>query len=167
MYNLLYKAWISALALFSIAALTDVLDGALARYLSQETELGACLDPLADKLLIISSYVTLFAMDIPYTAIPLWFVVFVFAKEAIQVCAGLYIYLWYPIVSIKPTRLGKATTVFQSICIVLFFVHAHMPFLTSHIYSSLLWGALVLNGVTLIHYGYIAYKGWMSCFVRK
>lgn len=111
----------SAFGLFIIAAVTDFLDGFFARYCNQKTLLGACLDPLADKILIASCLTALFVVDIPAFAIaPLLIIVF-FIKEAVQVIGAAYL-LYKSHSFIEPTFLGKATTVMHLSFIVLLFV---------------------------------------------
>ena len=69
--------------LFAVAAISDILDGWLARYLHEHTFLGACLDPIVDKLLVLSVFATLALFHTPLFALPRWFVMLVFIKESI------------------------------------------------------------------------------------
>src|SRR5690349_20790870 len=69
--------WGCAFLFFVVACLTDVIDGLLARLLNEKTLFGAFLDPIADKLLLISCFFTLAFVTTPLFLIPRWFVLFV------------------------------------------------------------------------------------------
>lgn len=98
-----------ALFTFIAAALSDAADGLLARLLKQRTELGAYLDPAADKLLNASSYITLAIMNL----LPSWLAVIVVSRDAI-ICLGLVILFWTShSVEIRPSWASKFTTAFQ------------------------------------------------------
>jgi cardiolipin synthase len=109
--------WGCAFFFFVFACLTDVIDGLLARLLNEKTFLGACLDPIADKLLLISCFFTLAFISTPLFSIPRWFVLFVVSKEIIQVAGALIIYRLRGHLDIQPTLLGKTTT-----CLQMFFI---------------------------------------------
>ncbi|OPY87640.1 MAG: putative CDP-diacylglycerol--glycerol-3-phosphate 3-phosphatidyl-transferase 2 [Smithella sp. PtaU1.Bin162] len=98
-----------ALLTFALAGLTDALDGTLARLLNRQTVLGAYLDPIADKLLLTASFVTLSILGI----IPSWLTVIVLSRDFI-ILLGIAI---LSIISIpyvvKPAFVGKVTTVLQ------------------------------------------------------
>ena len=79
------KEWLRlvALAIFVVAALTDALDGILARFLKQRTALGQILDPLADKILLVSAYIgLLFVATIPFRP-PLWITITIIFRDLI------------------------------------------------------------------------------------
>jgi len=98
-----------ALFAFTLAGLTDALDGTLARLLNRQTVLGAYLDPIADKLLLTASFVTLSILGI----IPSWITVIVISRDLI-ILLGIAILsiISVPYV-IKPAFAGKMTTVLQ------------------------------------------------------
>lgn len=100
----------SALVLFVAAALTDAIDGAVARIMDSRSELGAVLDPLADKLLQVSSFIVLTMIG----AIPYWLLVIVISRDVIILLgyAAIYFVAAKPM-AVDPTALGKATTFFQ------------------------------------------------------
>ena len=77
------RLYLEALAVFVVGGVTDALDGAVARLMSQQTWLGAYLDPVADKLLVISSFVMLGLIG----AIPPWFGVLIISRDAINTVA--------------------------------------------------------------------------------
>jgi CDP-diacylglycerol--glycerol-3-phosphate 3-phosphatidyltransferase len=73
--------------ILAIGMLTDNLDGRLARKLHQETELGRILDPLADKLAVAALAITLLLLG----AVPLWFAVALFTRDALILAGGIYL----------------------------------------------------------------------------
>ena len=109
------KFW--ALVLFLLASLTDLLDGWSARKLKQETEVGKFLDPLADKILVVSALVALVLLD---PLIPLWMVIVIVARDM------LITLMRYLAVkkggSLKTSRFGKIKTAFQMVSIIVIIV---------------------------------------------
>ena len=95
--------------LFSLAIVTDGLDGIAARIQKRKTKLGSVLDPLADKLLLASAYITLAILKL----VPLWVVIVVFSRDLVLALGWLVIYFSAGISIVIPTILGKATTVLQ------------------------------------------------------
>jgi len=95
--------------LFSLAIVTDGLDGMVARIQKHKTKLGSVLDPLADKLLLASAYMTLAILKL----VPLWVVIIIFSRDLVLMLGWLIIYFSTGISIVMPTILGKATTVFQ------------------------------------------------------
>ncbi len=109
----------TALALFIIASLTDALDGFIARVTEGQTELGRLLDPLADKLLLLSAYIGILWVDtLPYRP-PLWITVSVVFRDFLIVAGMIVIYFINRTLSIRPNLLGKLTTVAQMSALVL------------------------------------------------
>ncbi len=104
-----------ALAALLLAGLTDALDGTIARAANQRTRLGMYLDPLADKLLLTSGFVTLSALHL----VPLWVVILVVSRDVMLLAGTLLAQLTDSPVDISPTMLGKGTTVFQLAYLVL------------------------------------------------
>lgn len=110
---MLQQLWIQAGTLFMFAAITDFFDGLLARLLHQETTLGAYLDPIADKILIISCYSALAFIDLPVFKIPTWFFWLVVSRELMLIFSCAYFGAWKHMITIKPSRLGKYTAALQ------------------------------------------------------
>src|SRR3990167_3569236 len=110
--------WGIAFWLIILSALTDVLDGYIARIFNQKTFLGACLDPIADKLLILSVYFTLAFRQSPLFSIPVWFVVLVLLKELVLIAGVVFLYFKQYQLAIKPTLLGKLTMLAQTLFII-------------------------------------------------
>lgn len=109
------REWLrwAALALYALAGLSDALDGFVARRLNQRSELGARLDPLADKLTINLGLVFVASNAHFEPAIPLWFPVIVLTRDIVIVLGALLINEFYGPVRVKPRISGKITTVLQ------------------------------------------------------
>ena len=104
-----------ALGLFVTAAVTDILDGAIARRLNQRSRLGALLDPAADKLLMVSGFLFYTLAATLQVRIPGWLTFTVFIRDFL---IAIFAYLLYTRVHVKkfpPSNLGKASTVIQAI----------------------------------------------------
>jgi cardiolipin synthase len=99
----------AALAVFITACLTDALDGLIARLTNSQTELGAFLDPMADKLLIVTAFIVLAILE----RIPVWLVIIVVSRDIILTMGSLVIYFTGHSLTIKPSLIGKATTLLQ------------------------------------------------------
>lgn len=106
-----------AFFLFLIASLTDLVDGYLARKWRQETEFGKFLDPLADKILVISSFVTFILLD---EQIELWMVLLIILRDML-ITTLRYIGIKQG-QSIRTTMMGKVKTAFQMGAIVIILV---------------------------------------------
>lgn len=108
----------TALAIFVLCGLTDGLDGFIARTYHQRTKIGAFLDPLADKLLLTSSFVTLTLVNLPNT-IPFWVIVTVISRDVIISIGIAVLFMLGANVTIAPTKIGKLTTFLQITLIIL------------------------------------------------
>lgn len=112
---MIYRYYRLALLVFVAACLTDALDGMIARITNSKTEIGAFLDPMADKLLIVSSFVTLAILS----KIPVWLVITVVSRDIILTLGSMVIYFTGHSLTIKPSMLGKTTTVLQFLVVTL------------------------------------------------
>jgi cardiolipin synthase len=102
------------LAVFTAAALTDVLDGWVARRHGRASRLGAFLDPLADKLLLTASFVTLTYLK----ALPFWITAVVISRDVILVVGALLLHMVGIRIYPRPTWAGKAATFFQILAVL-------------------------------------------------
>lgn len=103
-----------ALAVFSVAALTDWLDGWVARSRGMASRLGAFLDPVADKLLLTAAFVTLTYLK----AIPFWITAVVISRDTMLVVGALTMHVAGVRIYPRPSWVGKAATFFQVLAVV-------------------------------------------------
>ena len=143
-----------ALLLFVLQAVSDMLDGFFARRMDAKTNLGSYLDPLADKVMLASSYIVLCLQGI----IPLWLVVMVLVRDLV-ISLGFLILLKRGLTtSPVPSFISKTTTVFQMLTIV-YVLWSYDRSLESFFY----WITALLTAVSGIQY---VVAGWVV-FSRK
>ncbi len=116
------ERYTEALIVFILAGITDSLDGLLARWLDARTTLGAFIDPLADKLLLVSSFVILaFLGDIPR-----WLAVLVIMRDVIILIGySVLFFVTGHAIEVRPTLIGKASTFFQLLTVIMALVALH------------------------------------------
>ncbi|HVX00872.1 MAG TPA: CDP-alcohol phosphatidyltransferase family protein [Candidatus Babeliaceae bacterium] len=144
------QSWSVALALFLAAAVTDAIDGALARWLHQQTLLGACLDPLADKSLIISSFIGI-AYTVGATFIPWWFIICICIKDLVLVLGSTYIW-WNKKLSVEPILLGKLAMVLQSAYGCYLLLKLLLGFSLSFLTTLFFWLMCIVSFMSFAHY---------------
>lgn len=101
--------WQFAFALFAIAGISDAVDGAIARRFDMRSELGAYLDPLADKALLVSIYVTLAIIGV----LPTWIAILVVSRDVMIVSAIILSWVMDKPVAINPLMISKMNTTVQ------------------------------------------------------
>jgi cardiolipin synthase (CMP-forming) len=107
-----------SIVVFSFAALTDALDGFLARTRNMQTELGAMLDPIADKFLLISAvFILSTKLPLPRT-IPIWFTVLVISRDVLIFVGIAVIDYIKGQIDIQPSLLSKMTTCSQILTVI-------------------------------------------------
>ncbi len=154
------QAYVTAFYIFVAAGATDGLDGWLARRFSWQSHLGGLLDPLADKLMVAASYISLGLMG----KLPWWLVVIVLTRDIVIVAAiAIWEYTVGP-VEINPTFLSKTNTVLQGLIVfVVLFELAYFPF--SHVlYHSLLLVITITTLASFFHYLWIGIGHIISRF---
>ena len=109
---LVVYGWLgAALLVFITAGATDALDGLIARRAGQRTSLGAWLDPMADKLLLVTTFVVLTLPTLPLTNhLPVWLTVIVITRDIVIVGVAAIVNLALGPRTFRPSLLGKATT---------------------------------------------------------
>lgn len=144
--------WGPAFGLFLGAAVTDSVDGTIARLFDQKTFLGACLDPLADKLLLLSIFATLAFINTPLFVIPQWFVVLVLLKEALQITGAVILYHRKGHLEVQPTLLGKATMLVQVAFICWLFACYFFNWMPVKTYHTMLGLMLIMIFAAFMQY---------------
>ncbi|MBA3002676.1 MAG: CDP-diacylglycerol--glycerol-3-phosphate 3-phosphatidyltransferase [Desulfurivibrio sp.] len=138
---------LAAFWVFVLAGVTDALDGFLARVLKQKTDFGAFIDPIADKLLLITSYVTLSVLGV----LPKWLAVIVVSRDVI-IWGGIGILMLYDRdFKIKPSLVSKVTTFLQLLTVVFYLGHEYVqPIFPLGIY--LIYSTAAFTILSGIHY---------------
>ena len=108
-WALLAGAWFPAFLLFLLAGLSDAVDGAIARTFDQHSELGTILDPLADKVMLVSVFVVLGYLG----QIPIWLTILVVSRDVLIVVGIVLCFMIEKPVTIRPLWVSKANTVAQ------------------------------------------------------
>lgn len=104
-----------ALGVFAVAALTDALDGWVARSRGLQSRLGAFLDPLADKLLLTAGFLTLTYLRV----LPAWVTIVVLSRDLMLVVGALLIHVMGGRLTPRPSLAGKLATFFQVLTVLL------------------------------------------------
>lgn len=148
---MIYHHYRIATVVFLAACVTDALDGLIARLKDQRTDLGAFLDPIADKLLIVSAFVTL----VLYGILPVWLVMTVVSRDVILVLGSMVIYYMGYEYKVRPSIIGKATTFLQLIVVTLSLI-LNIYGIKTHLMQILFWvtaGFTIASGVQYIARG--------------
>ena len=145
-----YRGW--ALVVFLAAGVTDLFDGLIARRTGQKTTLGAWLDPMADKLLLVTMFIMLTLPDIgSANRLPLWFTVLVLSRDIAIVATVAVINLAVGPRTFRPSIFGKiatATYIFTGVVTLYFnYLGVVSPAITLFVYAS-----LAITLVSAFHY---------------
>ena len=141
-----------ALIVFLIAGATDAFDGIAARQAGQKTTLGAWLDPAADKLLLVTTFVVLTLPNLGLVnRIPIWLTVLIISRDVGIVLTVAVVSLAMGPRTFKPSLLGKAATAFFIVtCVVVMFFNYLGT--TSVVVDVFIWGSLVITLASGIDY---------------
>src|SRR6266478_5706796 len=124
-----YHFYWEALVVFALGGVTDFLDGFTARRMNQQTALGAYLDPVADKLLVITSFIMLGLID----GIPEWLAVVVVSRDIlILIGYGIIYLLVEERPPVKPSLIGKYSTMLQLLTLGVSLALLHDDFILGH-----------------------------------
>jgi cardiolipin synthase len=138
-----------ALYIFIGAAITDALDGTVARWFDCRTEIGAILDPFAEKLLLLSSFITLTISG----QLPGWLLSVVVIRDIVLVFGYLMVSFYISEhVAVRPSYLGKAATCFQLACVVGALVSLNE--IDPPVWITILYLTAAITSMTGLHYGY-------------
>ncbi len=145
-----YGRYQLALALFIAQAVSDLLDGFFARMMHKKTDLGAWLDPIADKVMLMSSYLVLGFQQI----VPFWVVAIVLFRDLVVLLGFIILHLASYRVAPAPSLLGKATTLLQMITILYVLWSTTREFQSYFFYATA--GLTVASGFQYILLGFTA-----------
>jgi cardiolipin synthase len=150
--GIVYHRYGTVLIIFLISGLSDLFDGLIARKYGQKSRLGALLDPMADKLLLCTSFLLL-TFPGPSVSIPVWLTIVVFGRDIIIVVSAVAITMTTGFTKFDPTFFGKASTMVQILCVlgVLLVNHFRLP---PHWIYWLFYVTLVLTLFSGLHYIY-------------
>jgi cardiolipin synthase len=161
---LFYRRFILALAVFVCAGLTDGLDGLLARRFDQRSQLGTVLDPIADKLMMVTAFIVLsmrsiFPAPVPsHLPVPFWVTITVISRDVFIIVGAAAINIMTGFRGFRPSWLGKVNTTVQIVAIAAIMFAASVPYYTGYylptIYATVFTFA-VLSG---LHYIFFASK---------
>src|SRR5215470_512286 len=161
---LFYRRFVLALAVFIVAGVTDGLDGLLARRFDQRSQLGTILDPIADKLMMVTSFVVLsmrsvFPQPVPsHLPIPFWVTIAVISRDVFILVGAAAINIVTGFRGFRPSMLGKINTTVQIFAIAAIIFAASFPYATGYylptIYTTVFTFA-VLSGA---HYVFFVSK---------
>jgi cardiolipin synthase len=149
---------VQALALMFIAGLTDMLDGAIAKRFNLQTAVGAYMDPIADKLMLVSAIVSLFIID----QAPLFLFLAVFFRDVIIIMGAIAYEMVTHRLKMEPTFLSKATTTVQIIFVLLILLSMAVP-LPLWIIQAATWLTFIITCLSGVQYMVL----WMLKAVRE
>ena len=141
-----------ALLVFAAAGVTDALDGLLARRAGQRTTLGAWLDPMADKLLLVSTFVVLSIPGLGLAnPLPIWLTVLIISRDVVIVLTVIIVNLAIGRRTFRPSTLGKAATALYMVTAVTAMFFNYRGYHSSFV-DVLVYGSFVITVVSALHY---------------
>jgi cardiolipin synthase (CMP-forming) len=145
----------AATVLFLLAAVTDGLDGLLARKLQQKTVLGSFLDPMADKLLLTAAFITFTIPTVPLVLhIPTWLTVLTISRDVIIAVSVLIIHLQTQHTQFPPSLLGKCTTAVQLLTVGVCMLANFAAPLAITLFPLVQYSTLAFTVASGLHYAY-------------
>jgi cardiolipin synthase len=145
-----YLGW--ALLVFALAGLTDALDGLIARWSGQNTSLGAWLDPMADKLLLLSAFVVLSVPGLGLeNRLPVWLTVLVISRDVVIVLTVAIVNLALGPRTFRPSVFGKvatATYILTAIVAMFFNYRGYR----SPLFDTFVYASAAITLVSALHY---------------
>jgi CDP-diacylglycerol--glycerol-3-phosphate 3-phosphatidyltransferase len=139
-----------ALGIFILGVISDAIDGYIARESKQKSKAGLILDPLGDKLLLMSGFICLSMLKEFELRFPLWVTFIVISRDAIILLGAIVIFIVKQDIAILPTRWGKLTTVFQMLAVTLVLIQ--LPFAPIFWWLAVLF--TIVSGLDYIKRGF-------------
>jgi len=159
---LFYQRFIVALAVFVCAGLTDGLDGLLARRFDQRSQLGTVLDPIADKLMMVTAFIVLsmrsiFPAPVPsHLPVPFWVTVAVISRDVFIIVGAAAINIMTGFRGFRPSWLGKVNTTVQIVAIAAIMFAASVPYATGYYLPTVYATVFTLAILSGLHYIFFA-----------
>jgi len=161
---LFYQRFVLALAVFAIAGFTDGLDGLLARRFDQQSQLGTVLDPIADKLMLVTAFIVLsmrsvFPQPLPsHLPVPFWVTVAVISRDVFIIVGAAAINIMTGFRGFRPSWLGKLNTTVQIGGIAAIMFAASVPYYTGYYLPTVYVTVFALAILSGLHYIFFASK---------
>ncbi|HEV8189714.1 MAG TPA: CDP-alcohol phosphatidyltransferase family protein [Pyrinomonadaceae bacterium] len=161
---LFYQRFLLALGIFILAGITDGLDGLLARRFNQKSQLGTILDPIADKLMLVTSFVVLsmrsvFPQPLPsHLPVPFWVTVAVISRDVFILVGAAAINIVTGFRGFRPSMLGKINTVVQIFAIAIIIFAASVPYGTGYYLPTLYSTVFAFSVLSGAHYVFFVSK---------
>ncbi len=161
---LFYQRFILALCVFVLAGVTDGLDGLLARRFDQRSQLGTILDPIADKLMLVTSFVVLSMRTVfpqplpPHLPVPFWVTVAVISRDVFILVGAAAINIVTGFRGFRPSLLGKINTTVQIAAIAAIMFAASVPLGTGYYLPTIYTTVFVFAVLSGAHYVFFVSK---------
>ncbi|MGD2116719.1 MAG: CDP-alcohol phosphatidyltransferase family protein [Chromatiales bacterium] len=147
-WALLEQQFLLALVLFFIAGVSDGLDGFLAKHYHWQSRLGGLLDPLADKALLVSSFLCLGGLGL----LPSWLVALVILRDVVIVSGALIYTIQIEELNAQPSLVSKLNTLLQILLVLLVVVAQGVYPLPAIITQSMIWAVTITTVLSGIDY---------------
>jgi len=155
---LFYQKFVLALIIFVVAGITDGLDGLLARRFHQQSPLGRILDPIADKMMLVTSFVVLsmrsvYPIPLPkHLPVPFWVTITVISRDVFIMISAAAINMVSGFRAFRPSLLGKVSTAVQIFAVAVVILAAQTRFGTGYYLPTVYAAVFTLALLSGIHY---------------
>ena len=161
---LFYRRFVLALIVFVLAGITDGLDGLLARRFNQKSQLGTILDPIADKLMLVTAFIVLSLKSVfpqplpPHLPVPFWVTVAVISRDVFILVGAAAINIVTGFRGFRPSMLGKINTTVQIAAIAAIIFAASVPYGTGYYLPTIYTTVFALAVLSGAHYVFFVTK---------
>src|SRR6476620_9243789 len=161
---LFYQRFLLALGIFVLAGITDGLDGLLARRFNQKSQLGTILDPIADKMMLVTAFVVLtmpsvFPKPLPsHLPVPFWVTVAVISRDVFILVGAAAINVVTGFRGFRPSMLGKINTTVQIVAIGMIIFAASVPSGTGYYLPTIYATVFAFSVLSGAHYVFFVSK---------